>query len=343
LDGPVVDERRDAAREPGPRALEEDDEREEPVLGARGVTTFIDDGPIEQGFLGIIVLNFHLGLVAYLFFYSALDSRLARALRSWWIRAPVMAGALASFVYVLAHPDLLGGLSILSFRAWAAFGLLGLLVAISAWREAPRDSMRRRQAKAYALAFGVRDAGWFLYIWWLYPTFGPLERVDPFWTGFFIVFAPCITIAFVVLLGYGILRTQLLDIDLHIKIGLRRSTVAAMFVAVFFVVSELAASLLTQRMGAVLGVAAAGLLVFALAPLQRLSERVADAAMPGVRDTREYRTVRKREVYRAAVEAAHADGAVSAKERDVLAALADQLGLTAREALEEERAAGVVA
>lgn len=109
--------------------------------------------------------------------------------------------------------------------------------------------------------------------------------------------------------------------------------------AVFFVASELAANLLTARLGAIAGVVAAGLLVFALAPLQRLGDRVAETALPGVRDTAEYRTVRKREVYRAAAESAMADGAMSGKERDVLATLADQLGLSAREALDIEREA----
>ena len=61
--------------------------------------------------------------------------------------------------------------------------------------------------------------------------------------------------------------------------------------------------------------------------------------MPRVQDTPEYRTVRKRAVYRAAVESAMQDGAVTEKERDVLATLADQLGLGAGEARAIEREA----
>ena len=107
---------------------------------------------------------------------------------------------------------------------------------------------------------------------------------------------------------------------------------AITFVALFFVVSELAATLFSERMGTVLGIMAAGALLFALAPLQRVAERVADAAMPRVKETDESRMVRKREVYRAAVESALHDGVVTARERDVLATLAHQLGLSAGDA-----------
>ncbi|HVM45332.1 MAG TPA: hypothetical protein VM582_05300 [Candidatus Thermoplasmatota archaeon] len=104
---------------------------------------------------------------------------------------------------------------------------------------------------------------------------------------------------------------------------------AITFVALFFVVSELAATLFSERMGTVLGIMAAGALLFALAPLQRVAERVADAAMPRVKETDESRMVRKREVYRAAVESALHDGVVTAREH---VPLAHQLGLSAGDA-----------
>lgn len=140
-----------------------------------------------------------------------------------------------------------------------------------------------------------------------------------------------------ILLAYGILRHQLFDIDLKIKWTIKRSTLVALFVAFFFVVSELAAVFFADRIGTVLGILAAGVLLFAIAPLQRLADRVSDAAMPRVKDTQEYRTVRKREVYRAALESAIEDGDITDKERSMLATLADQLQLTSAEALRLER------
>ena len=87
----------------------------------------------------------------------------------------------------------------------------------------------------------------------------------------------------------------------------------------------------------VLGGGVAGLLLFAIAPLQRLGERVANAALPHVEDTAAYRDNRARELYAAAWEAAMKDGTVTHKERDVLATLQEKLGLKPTEALAIER------
>lgn len=141
------------------------------------------------------------------------------------------------------------------------------------------------------------------------------------------------------LLAYAIVRHQLFDIDLKIKWGISRGTLAGIFIAVFFVASEGAEELFSTALGPLWGILGAGLLVFAISPLQRLTERVADAAMPRVKDDPEYRLVRKREVYKAALESALMDGMVTERERSVLATLADELGLSAREALDLERAA----
>jgi len=65
--------------------------------------------------------------------------------------------------------------------------------------------------------------------------------------------------------------------------------------------------------------------------------------MPDVQDNEEYRTVRKREVYRAAVEELLADGALTEKDRNVLATLADQLGLLYKDARAMERDAARMA
>ncbi|HLE97817.1 MAG TPA: hypothetical protein VI997_10640, partial [Candidatus Thermoplasmatota archaeon] len=94
-----------------------------------------------------------------------------------------------------------------------------------------------------------------------------------------------------------------------------------------------------QRHGAVVGGVAVGLLLFAVRPIERAADRLADTAMPRVQDTDEYRTVRKREVYRAAVESALQDGIITEMERDVLATLQHELGIPAPEALRIERAA----
>jgi hypothetical protein len=73
------------------------------------------------------------------------------------------------------------------------------------------------------------------------------------------------------------------------------------------------------------------LLVFFLAPLQRFAERVASFAMPQTRNTTEYRTFRKFQVYQAALQDA-LPGGISEKERALLNHLRDSLGIGAEDA-----------
>lgn len=56
------------------------------------------------------------------------------------------------------------------------------------------------------------------------------------------------TLFAVPLIAYGILRTQLFDIDLRIRWTIKQSTVASAFVAMFYVVSEGADRLLSSEL-----------------------------------------------------------------------------------------------
>ncbi len=98
------------------------------------------------------------------------------------------------------------------------------------------------------------------------------------------------------------------------------------FIGVFFASAQIAQAFLTTEYGWALGGLVAGLLLLAINPLQRFATRVADVAMPNVHDTEEYRTVRKREVYRAALDEILTDGHITAKERRTLIRLQEQLG-----------------
>ena len=143
---------------------------------------------------------------------------------------------------------------------------------------------------------------------------------------------------FILILVYGQTKYRLFNVDLRIKWTLNRGTIAAAFVAVFFVVSEVAKDVFSTQAGPVAGLAAAGLLVFALAPLQRFAERWTDVAMPQVDRSSEYQSYRKLQMYRAAYESAVEEGGVSPKERQTLARLASKLGIgpADRSALERE-------
>jgi hypothetical protein len=134
-------------------------------------------------------------------------------------------------------------------------------------------------------------------------------------------------IIYVPLVAYGVLRVQLFDIDLRIKRTIKRSTVAAAFVATFFIVSESAGNYLSSQFGAVLGVLGTGVLIFFLDPIQRAAERLSDAAMPNTHDTPEYEAFRKLQVYESALRAALEDGHISERQRRVLSSMIESMGI----------------
>lgn len=227
---------------------------------------------------------------------------------------------------------------------WNAFGLLlaftllyGLACAVDAWRRAPRGIARKR-AGTFAVGFGVRagtDAIVILYL----TTVGDLDALLPTLVNF--VSQPLAALFLASTIAYGILRFQLLQIDLRIKRGIRGGALAALFVATFFAATELAQILLSETLGPVIGVVAAAALAFFLHPLQRIADRVAETAMPGVQATPQYLAYRRLEVYREAFEGLAADGTLTPKERATLERLRAKLGIPEADAAALERASHV--
>ncbi len=140
----------------------------------------------------------------------------------------------------------------------------------------------------------------------------------------------------VAVLAYGIVRYQVLGIDVKVKWTLKQSTVAAIFIATIFLASE-GVQILFGEENAWLGVLAGGVLVFALAPLQRFAERVSDAAMPGVRPPSQMGERERLALYRDQVAVAYADDAVDRRERAMLEALREHLNISAEDAVAIER------
>ena len=195
----------------------------------------------------------------------------------------------------------------------------------------------RKRARIFAVAFGIRDVCWgFLYatqVWELWNSnYADVFTGIPPW---FVVY-PLGTFIAVPLIAYGILRTQLFDIDLRIRWTIKQSTLAAAVVAFVYVMSESASRLLSNELGNFAGLLAAALVVFFLAPLQRFAERVASAAMPNTHDTPEYAAFRKLQVFEAAIVDA-LPGGISDKERALLRRLQESLGISAADAAAIER------
>ena len=209
----------------------------------------------------------------------------------------------------------------------------GFVAALHTWLTS-RSEAERVRARAFTIAFGARDILWTLsFIYMLYAYYGwanqsweqmAANRTVYFWLALCYQMA---VITYVPLVAYGVLRTQLFDVDLRIKRGLKRGTVAAAFVATFFVISELAGNYLSNQFGTVLGVLGTGTLVFFMDPLQRAAERVSNAAMPNTVATPEYEAYRKLQVYDSALHAAFDDGHISDRQRRVLDSMIDTMGI----------------
>lgn len=286
----------------------------------------------------------------HLLFLSTLPSPLVRPLRIVWVRA-VLGVAFAVWVAdIVLRPQMWDAAVVpasavgtwvyapgpLYLRTWWILDLLwwfGTAVGITAFltRGAWSD---RRQAKAYLAAFVVHDGGFALALAVLL-FFPPSSPAVAEWMTLFPW--PLLNVWLTLLLAYGILRTQLFDIDLRLKWTLRQGTVGAAFLAVFLVVSQLVQNYANASLGLIGGAAAAGLLLFALSPLQRVAERLAHAAIPVRGDDAEYVAFRKVEVYKGTLEEMARDGELSAKDRSVLASLRTRLQISTATAAAVER------
>lgn len=141
-------------------------------------------------------------------------------------------------------------------------------------------------------------------------------------------------------LGYAILRHEVLGIEAKFRFGISKTTVAGVFVTVFFIVSEGAQVLFAGVVGSqLLGIIAAGALLFALSPIQKMADRIAEEVVPGGETGR----TDAEEIYRRQIEMALADGEITAAEERLLAERAEDLGISHTRELEIREAVGSAA
>ena len=213
-----------------------------------------------------------------------------------------------------------------------------LVASIHAWRTA-KSGLARERAGIFALAFGLRDLGWSMayaiaaWYMWTQPDLTALTAVGLLGKAVYALG----TLLAVPLIAYGILRSHLFDIDLKIRWTIKQSTLATVVVTSVFLLSEGADRFLSGELGNWAGLLGAAVVVFFLTPLQRFAESVASAAMPNTRNTPEYATFRKMQVYEEAVSEAHTEGGISEKERALLIRLRDSLGISSSDAEAIER------
>ena len=258
------------------------------------------------------------------FLAAALKSKLTRPFARTSTKIVVTGFAVALFFAVYFTPLAIGA-SVLYLLLSLLF-MFALVASALAWRQ--ETGVARERARSFAIAFGLRDICWgFVYGGAILMIYQDNYSVvdDDASSPIYLVYALGTLLA-IPLIAYGILKTQLFDIDLRLRWTIRQSTVAAAFVAVFYLVTEGADRVLASELGNWIGLLATALLVFFLAPLQRFAERVATVAMPKTQNTPEYAAYRKMQVYEAALEDA-LPGGVTEKERTLLVHLRDSLGI----------------
>jgi len=266
------------------------------------------------------------------FLAVALQTRLTRPFARKGVQRVVAGYAVLLFLLIMIRQDQIS--YTLLYLSMGVLFVFALIAAIHAWLSSTGQA--RSRARIFVLAFGFRDICWgILYLAIIRLVWG-MELGFPEYV--LDIIYPLGTLVAVPLITYGILRSQLFDIDLRIQWTIKQSTVAGIFVALIFLVSEGASTFLSAELGNVVGLLAAAVLMFFLAPLQRFAERVASAAMPNTKNTPEYAVFRKLQVYESAVSDALTDGGISAKERMLLGHLRNSLGISEvdAEAIEDE-------
>lgn len=307
-----------------------------------------DDVPTSMAFQAVGLVGYYMAVPAYLLFLGTLGTPITDWLRRPPVRFVLWAWMAAVPPLVLAGFDrIVGGIIEVPYAKfdsyWTSFGTrlfevnavltatFGVAAAVVALVRAPPGTLTRIQARWYLAAFGFWEVAQLTAFTLLEIAFAQATPSVALYTAAAGIIMPVALLVFILLLALAIFKAQLFDIDLKLKVGLRRSFIIAPFAVAFFVAAETLEGFVPFE-SYWLGLAAAGVLSLAFVPLQRGAARLADRLMPGVDDTAAYRDARAQEIYQAALDAATQDGEVTIKEQAMLDRLAQEFGLEARSA-----------
>src|SRR5262245_4682520 len=319
------------------------------TFGGPSGAAFAASDASGRAFYTLHLLGLFVVVPLILRFLATIDTPLTRPLRTRvGATLPWVVAGIAALLFVV-QPDLFirsfrepswggrmfdsGPLVVLAYSLPGIALVYSLIVALSSYRRAAPGTPARTRAGWYALAFGTND-GITIAVSNIVPLiYGAAYGTDLRPIEFMFVWAFSIAeVLFVLFMAYGILRTQLFDIDLRLAAGLRRGVIAAIVLFVFFVSAELAERFVSEEFGYVIGALAAGVLLLVHKPVERFAEQFSRAALPGVEASPEYVAFRKLQVYLEAVEAAYEDGQISKEDRVILKRLQSTLGVAAKDA-----------
>ncbi len=140
------------------------------------------------------------------------------------------------------------------------------------------------------------------------------------------------------LLAGPVLRDHILDIDYRVDTTIRRGVTVTILSGIVFAVVNVVANMLTNAAGLSVGGLAAVVLLFALGPMQHVSDRLTAKAIPKQKALGSLDQKERRKLYTEQAELAWSDGMINRKERLFLDSLARRLGLGVEETARLEHA-----
>lgn len=141
------------------------------------------------------------------------------------------------------------------------------------------------------------------------------------------------------IVAYGLLRHRLFELDPVLKRTIGPTAIASIFLAVFFSVSKIIENIMGDTYGAIGGGVAAGLLLFALSPLERLGSRIAGTIVPRGKVVPSMEPEELRQLYRDQAALVWSDGVMRPGERVLLDNLRSRFGISPESAAALEREA----
>ena len=168
-----------------------------------------------------------------------------------------------------------------------------------------KTKLAKEKALAFVCAFGFRDLAWATV--YLSVVTGWVEKVpiliDQLYVGPTLIYIPIMT--------YGILKLQMLDIEIKLKSTIRNSVLAGIFGILFYLITEGAITLLSDQLSGLIGFVAAALLTLFLTPLHRWADRFSSKLVSADINDSDYPASRSLQMYSAAVEEALAYGEIT--------------------------------
>ncbi len=185
-----------------------------------------------------------------------------------------------------------------------------------------KTKLGKEKALAFVCAFGFRDLAWATV--YLAATTGLVEKVPMLIYQLYV--GP--TLIYIPIMAYGILKLQMLDIEIRLKSTVKNSVLAGIFVALFYLISEGANTILSDQLGGLIGFAASALLTLFLTPLHRWADHFSSKLVSADIDDDDYPASRSLQIYSAAVEETMAYGEITRGHISLLNRLKDSLNVS---------------